>query len=105
MTLTKAEVEEIAERAAKGALRDMMALIGVDVDDPFKAQEDFALLRLVGRHVKDAEFRKDIEFTRELRLGVKTLRMTSVRAVIGVVITATLGALWLGFQTLLSRGH
>ncbi len=103
--LTRAEVEEIAASAATNAVRETLLTIGVDVSHPIEAQRDFAVMRQIGRLAMDAEFRKDLEFVREWRLGMQSLRSTGVRTAIGVLVTATFGALWLGIQQLLARGH
>jgi len=104
-TLSRAEVEDIAATAAKSAVRETLLTIGVDVAHPIEAQRDFAVMRQIGRLAMDAEFRKDLEFAREWRLGMQSLRATGTRAGIGAIVAAALGALWLGLQQLLARGH
>jgi len=103
--LTRAEIEEIAASAATKAVRETLLTIGVDVSHPIEAQRDFAVMRQIGRLAMDAEFRKDLEYAREWRLGMQSLRTASARTAIGVIVTATLGALWLGIQQLMARGH
>jgi len=103
--LTRADVEEIAASAATKAVRETLLTIGVDVTHPIEAQRDFAVMRQIGRLAMDAEFRKDLEYAREWRLGMQSLRTAGARTAIGVVVTAALGALWLGVQQLMTRGH
>jgi hypothetical protein len=104
-TLTRAEVEDIAEAAAKAAVRETLLLIGVDLSDPLATQRDFAVMREVGRHAMDSDFRKDLEFAREWRLGMQSLRSTGVRTAIGLLVTAIASAIWLGIHQLLARGR
>jgi hypothetical protein len=101
---TNAEVERIAEQAAAKAVRSTLLTLGIDVDDPIKAQEDFAVLREVGKLVRDPEFRKDIEHTRAWRLSLAEFKVHGIKAAIGILVAGALGALWLGIQTYFPHG-
>lgn len=103
--LTRGDVEEIATAAATKAVRETLLTIGVDISHPIEAQRDFVVMRQIGRLAMDAEFRKDLEFAREWRLGLQTLRTAGFRTAIGVLVTGMIGALWLGVQQLLARGR
>lgn len=93
------ELKAIAEQAAKEAVRSTLLTLGIDVDDPIAAQEDFAVLREVGKLVRDPEFRKDIESTRAWRLALADMKSHGIKAAIGIVVTGTLAALWIGFKS------
>lgn len=97
--LSNAELRAIAEQAANAAVRSTLLTLGIDVDDPIAAQEDFAVLREVGKLVRDAEFRKDIEHTRAWRLALQEFKVHGIKAAIGILVAGTLGALWLGFKS------
>ena len=95
---TTAELHHIATEAAERAVRNTLLTLGVDADDPIKAQEDFAVLREVGKLVRDPEFRKDLEAIRLWRTAQKELTAHSLKVAIGVLVVGALGALWLGLK-------
>ncbi len=96
---TSAELQIIASQAADRAVRNTLLTLGIDVDDPIKAQEDFAVLREVGKLVRDPEFRKDLEAVRLWRLAQRELTTHGIKVALGVIVVGALGALWLGFQS------
>lgn len=100
---TNAELHTIATQAAETAVRNTLLTLGVDVDDPIKAQEDFAVLREVGKLVRDPEFRKDLDAIRLWRTAQKELATHGLKVALGVVVVGTLGALWVGLQAYLGK--
>jgi hypothetical protein len=123
--LTRADFEDIAETAAKKAVRETLLTIGLDVANPIEVQRDFAVMRQIGRLAMDADFRKDLEHARTWRLdmerpdgvaddladarrrrkAVEAIRTKGVLTAVGVIATGMLGALFVGLQQLFSRGH
>jgi hypothetical protein len=106
--LARDEVKEIAAVAAKEAVQEVLIAIGIDVSGPQairEAQRDFVVIHELARLALDSDFRKDLEFVREWRLGTTAMRKTGVRAAVGLIVTAALGALWLGLQQIMVRGH
>ena len=102
------EMKAIAAAAAKEAVQEVLIVIGIDVSGPQairEAQRDFVVIHELARLALDSDFRKDLEFVREWRLSTQSLRKTSVRVAVGLIVTAGLGALWLGLQQLMTRGH
>ncbi|MDQ2083186.1 hypothetical protein RA307_23720 [Xanthobacteraceae bacterium Astr-EGSB] len=106
--LSHDEMKAIAKAAAKEAVQEVLIVIGVNVSDPqaiVETQRDFVVIHELARLALDSDFRKDLEFVREWRLSTQSLRKTSVRVAVGLIVTAALGALWLGLQQLMTRGH
>lgn len=64
------------------AVRDAFTKMGIDADEPLEMQRDFQHLR-------------------EWRLAVAAMRTKSVLVVLGVFISGALGALWLGFKSII----
>ncbi len=73
----RAEMEEIAEMAAKKAVNDMFVRLGVDPGDPIEAQKDFAHLR---------KWRKSVE----------AMSMKAAMTALVTIVTGALAALWVG---------
>jgi hypothetical protein len=100
----EAEIMAVAKRAAEEAVRSTLLTLGIDVDDPIQAQQDFAVLREVGQLVRDPEFRKDIEHTRTWRLSLAAIKVHSAKAAITIIVGGVLGALWIGFKSYFPGG-
>ena len=75
----KAVLREVAEQAAKEAVRGMLVQLGIDPDKPIEAQRDF-------QHLRD------------WRKAVETIRAIGLKTIVGIIITGALGALWVGFR-------
>lgn len=63
----------------KETVEETLLTLGVDVEDPLEMQKDFKMMR-------------------DLREGVSVIRRSTIKTIIGVVITGALGLLWLGFK-------
>lgn len=99
--MSQAEITDIAERAAETTLRRLMITIGIDINDPLKAQRDFAVMREIGALVMDPEFRKDIEHTRAWRLTLQSVRTKSMLTAIGIVVTGLMAAMAVAIRSYL----
>jgi SpoVK/Ycf46/Vps4 family AAA+-type ATPase len=122
---TRADLEDIAEAAAKKAVRETLLTIGVDIANPIDVQRDFAVMRQIGRMAMDAEFRKDLEHARswrqdmerpdgaaddladarKRRKAVEAIKSKGVMTAVGIIATGFLGALFIGLQQMFARGH
>lgn len=96
--MSPAEVADIAERAAETTLRRLMLTIGIDMNDPLKAQSDFVVMREIGKLARDPEFRKDIEHTRAWRLALDSIKTKSVMTAIGIVVTGIMAVFAVGVR-------
>lgn len=97
MTST-AEIQTIAEAAAKAAVEETLLSLGIDTRDPIQAQRDFMVLREVGRLVMDSEFRKDMEHLRNWRLAVKEVKTKGLITLVGILVTGAVALLVAGLK-------
>lgn len=82
-------IEHIADRAAAKAVRDTLMLIGVDLSDPIKAQEEFATLRSIA----SPAVQSDLAWLKRLHGAADVASDAGWRAIIRVLVTASLGGL------------
>lgn len=78
--MTKEELKALMTEAVREAFTKM----GIDADDPLEMQRDFQHLR-------------------EWRVAVADVRSKSTLALLGILISGALGALWLGFKALINQ--
>lgn len=81
---------------AKAAVQETLIMLGVDVHDPLKTQQDFANMRKVAKLMEDPELTADIEFVRRLRGASEVVRDTAWKTIAKWVATGLLGLLLLG---------
>jgi len=74
--MTRDELKDLAKETAHEVLRGL----GVDVDEPL-------------------EFQKDMAHVREWRKSSAAVKSAGLLAAVGVLVTGTLGALWLGIKS------
>lgn len=65
-------LDEVATKAARKAVEEMLMRLGIDVGDPISVQAD-------------------MEFLRTVRGIGETVRRQTVKTTVGIVVTATLG--------------
>jgi hypothetical protein len=99
MSASQDDIQQAAERAVRATL----LTIGIDVSNPLHAQRDFAIMREVGRLAMDAEFRKDLEHARRWRLAMEAAQSKGFLTIVGLVVTGTATALFVGLQAILGR--
>ena len=99
MSATQDDIERVADRA----VRTTLLTIGIDVANPLQAQRDFAVMREIGRLAMDAEFRKDLEHTRRWRLAMEAAQSKGFLTVVGLIVTGTATAFFVGLQALFGR--
>lgn len=93
--LAEAKMEDIAERAAVKAVRDMLIQIGLDPNDSMKLQADFVALRTL---MRDEETMADMLFLRDLRKKIQGASAKVGFAIISLFVIATGTLLALGFR-------
>jgi hypothetical protein len=99
MSAPREDIEQAAERAVRATL----LTIGIDIANPLQAQRDFAIMREIGRLAMDAEFRKDLEHTRRWRLAMEAAHSKGFLTIVGLVVTGTATALFVGLQAIFGR--
>lgn len=82
-------IEHVADRAAAKAVRDTLLLIGIDLTDPIRAQEEFATLRAIA----SPKVQDDLAFLRRLHGAADTVSDAGWRTLIKVLLTALLAGL------------
>lgn len=102
--LSTAELRDIAEQAAKEAVRETLLTLGINVSDPLSAQQDFIVLREMRDLMKDKEFQADIAHLRKWRTALDAARTKGFLTVVGILATGAVGFLVVGFKTWLERG-
>src|SRR5690348_13183738 len=99
--LTQSDVKEIAETAAREAVKETLLTIGLDVSDPLRAQEGFVVVR---RILLDEGFVKDMAHLRKWRLSVEQVETKGIIAAVGVAVSGIAVLIWIGFKTKLGLG-
>lgn len=82
-------IEHIAEHAAKKAVRETMLLLGIDIDDPIKAQRQFATLATLTSD-RTAE---NLQFLDRWRIASDRVSDAGWRAFVKVIVIGMLGLL------------
>lgn len=85
----RASIEHIADRAASKAVRDTLLLIGIDLADPIKAQEEFAALRSIAT----PKMQSDLAFLRRLHGAADTVSDAGWRTLVKLLLTALLAGI------------
>lgn len=85
--MTDIEVTAVANRAAEAAVNRILMRLGVDIDEP-EAYVDF---------------RRDLAHLRAWRESIDIMKRTSIKTAVGVLITGTLGLLWLAFKMIIKH--
>lgn len=92
------EMHMIAEVAAKAAVEETLIKLGIDVSNPIKAQQDFMVLREVGKLVMDSEFRKDMELLRTWRMAINDVKSKGLITLVGIIVTGSVALIVAGFR-------
>lgn len=77
--MTPHEVERIAKTAAHEAVKEILEALGLDVTEPLEVQQDQAFLRT-------------------MRVGTRKGIFAVWTTLIGVIVTALAGAVWLALN-------
>jgi hypothetical protein len=86
-------IQHVADRAATKAVHDTLLLLGIDTENPIRAQEEFALLRRLANTMNDPRTVDNLAFLERLHVATDRVADTGFRTIIRVAITAALGLL------------
>lgn len=89
-------VQHIASRAAKEAVEQFAIHLGIDAANPLQSQADFQALRALAKLLKEEGIAEDLAFIRRLRIASDTIKDTTWRTMIRVLVTAALGLFAIG---------
>lgn len=98
-------MHEIAEEASERAVIKTLKAMGINADDQIQAQQDFAILRAVGKLALDPEFRKDLEHTRKMRLAMASIGVKALMTSVAIVVTALGAVFWMGIRDAILPPH
>ena len=84
MSISNAEIELIAQRAAEVAVEKVLAKYGIDTSDPIESQAD-------------------MDHLRRWRKAVNSAATTGFVATIGILVSGLLAATWLGIQMMFGK--
>jgi hypothetical protein len=76
----KALITDVAAKAAQTAVKETLTKLGVDHDDPLEMQADF-------------------RWVRDFRKTSAEMRNKSLLALIGILVTGSAAAFWLGLKS------
>lgn len=101
------EFEQIAKKiaressayTAKEAVSTTLMSLGVDVNNPIDTQTDMQSLREWTKLYRNEEFRKDLAYAHELRVGAKAYKRTLIGTLITLAAAFVVGLLWAGWKT------
>lgn len=79
MTISKTDVENIAQLAAEKAVRRVLTDLGIEHEQPYEMQAD-------------------MNYLRELRRSCDQVKVISLRVAIGLVLTGAATTFWLGLR-------
>lgn len=94
-------LKDVAESAAEKAVHKCLVAMGLDPNNPIKAQEDFGIMRYVGEKVRDPELKEDLAWVRRARKGSEGIVGKAVLAAITIAVGGALHTLWVGFRAVI----
>lgn len=102
-------VEQTAQRAAadaaEKAVKQALASLGVDANDPFEVQRDMLALRELRDMVTSDDFKADMMHLRKWRMAMDGVQNKGMLTIIGIAVSGIGAALWIGFQAILKGGN
>lgn len=100
---TQIVIRQVADQAARQAIKDVLTALGIDPDNPIEAQRDMATLRLMRDTLVDEDYQRDMLHLRRWRKSMDSVTDKGTLAIVGALTSGLLAALWLGLQELLRR--
>lgn len=85
------ELHRVAREAAEEAVREVLASLGIDVQDPIEVQKDLASMRELRKLLTDPALREDLSHLRRWRKATEAVKDQSLRTAVGVIIVGVLG--------------
>lgn len=96
---TRLYMQEVSEKAAEKAVRDMLLRLGINPDDPIEAQKDFAAMREFRELMLDQEWQKDQLHLRRWRKAMDTVETKGIMAGMGFLLIGVAGFIVYGIKT------
>jgi len=100
---THALIEHMASEAATKAVRETLTTLGIDPEDPLKAQKDMVALREVRDLLDDDEFQKDMIHLRRWRKTMDAVETKGLLVMVTLIISGVAAAFWIGFKDVLGK--
>lgn len=95
--------EEAAHKTANKVVREILVTLGIDSSDPIAIQKDMAALREMRELIADKDFQSDMAHVRAWRESMEAAKSRSFLAIIALITTGAMGALWIGAKELLTK--
>ncbi len=85
VTLTEDELDELIRKASRETGLETFTLLGIDITEPIEAQKDF-------------------HFLSETRRASDEIKAKGLLALLGIMGTGILAALWIGIKQVMKNG-
>jgi hypothetical protein len=95
-------LKNIATEAADQAVRKWFMVMGLDVEDPIAAQDDFGMLREMTKKLKEDAFHQDLRWLRSARVRAEGITGKALIGAVGVAVLGAMQAMWVGLKSMLS---
>jgi len=101
---TRLAMQEVSEKAADKAVRDMLLRLGINPDDPIEAQKDFAAMREFRELMLDQEWQKDQLHLRRWRKAMDTIETKGILTGMGFMVIGVVGFVIYGVKAKIFGG-
>ena len=98
------EIEKIVETATKRAVHETLISLGLDPEHPLKSQKTMAALGEMTALFNDPEYQADQIHLRKWRMSMESASKIGFRAVVTVIFTGMITALYLGMVQMFRGG-
>lgn len=95
---TKIIMHEIAEAAAKTAVKETLLSLGFNATNVLDAQQDMAALREIRAALNDKEFRQDLLHLRKWRVTMESAQGKGLVAAMGLMFFGGIAAIIYAFK-------
>lgn len=96
-------LKDIAEASSEKAVSKCLLIMGLNMSDPIQAQEDFSILRQVGKILHDPEIREDLAWLRRARTRSDGIIGKILLTAIGISVAGAMHIVWDGLKSLLTQ--
>lgn len=96
-------LKDVAEVAADNAVKKWLVAIGIDPNNPVKAQQEFTTMRYVIEKVHDTEFKDDLSWLRRARKNSEGIIGKAVLTAVGLSVVGAVHAMWQGLRAFLGQ--
>ncbi len=98
------EVKDIAQAAAREAVREFLIALGIDSSDPIKMQHQMSSLGTMSELLNDEEYQADQLHLREWRVAMENAKRTSFFVVVTTIVSGFIGLMVFGIKMYLQKG-